>query len=160
MRGAWALLLVAASLLVGLRIGRPVYYTDGERQQDGRTLANAGMLRWGTPEVVAELPGPVAGRIAQLPDGRLLYGRLQEDGTADLVTWDPQRANVPPEPVYGLNTAHNEVAPAVGPDGRIWFASDRPDGAGGYDLYVAPRLAALAADVQPVPACRTALALP
>ncbi|MGC3970442.1 MAG: prenyltransferase/squalene oxidase repeat-containing protein [Pirellulales bacterium] len=157
MRGAWAALLIAGSLLVGLRVGRPLYYTDGAREFDGRALATASMLHWDAPEVVAELPGPVAGRVAQLPDGRLLYGRLGADGTSDLVTWDPAHPRSEPEPVYGLNSPANDLAPAVGADGRIWFASDREGGAGGYDLYVAPRLGAAAAEVAPVPACRTAL---
>jgi hypothetical protein len=157
MRGAWAALLVATSLLIGLRVGRPICYTDGARSLDGRALAGAGMLQWRTPEVAVEVPGPVAGRIALLPDGRLLYGRLGPDGTSDLVTWDPRRASVPPEPVYGLNTPQNELAPAVGADGRIWFASDRDGGAGGYDIYTAPGLAAAPGEVAPVPACRTAL---
>lgn len=157
MRGAWATLLVASSLLVGLRVGRPVYYTDGAREIGGHVLANAGMLQWRTPEVVAELPGPVAGRLCELPDGRLLYGRLGEDGTADLVTWHPARPGVPPEPVYGVNTPHNELAPAIGPDGRVFFASDRHGGAGGYDLYVTPRLLAGAAEIAPLAACNTAL---
>jgi hypothetical protein len=157
MRAAWVALLVAGSTLVGLRVGRPVYYTDGARELSAQQLAGAGMLRWGTPDVVAEVPGPVAGRVAQLADGRLVYGRLGDDGTADLVAWDPRRAAVPPEPVYGLNTAHNELAPAIGADGSVWFASDRDGGAGGYDLYVAPSLRAAAAEIAAVPACNTAL---
>ncbi len=137
MRLAWGGLLVAASLLVGLRIGRPVYYTDGQRERSGADLATSGMLEWGTPESTAELPGPVQGRVAALPDGRLLYGRSLADGTTDLVVFDPQRPAVPPEPAYGLNTAQNELAPAMTRDGRLLFASDRAGGFGGYDLYVA-----------------------
>src|SRR5687767_1746845 len=94
MRGAWVALLVASSLLIGLRTGRPVYYTDGARQLGGPDLASSGMLQWRTPEAVAEVPGPVSGRIAELPDGRLLYGQLDASGTADLVTWDPARPGV------------------------------------------------------------------
>ena len=41
-------------------------------------------------------------------------------------------------PLEGLNSAHNEVFPNwVG--GRLVFGSDRPGGAGGFDLYVADR---------------------
>ncbi|MBL8752556.1 MAG: PD40 domain-containing protein, partial [Planctomycetes bacterium] len=156
-RGAWAVLLVASSMLVGLRIGRPVFYTDGARELAGSDLAASGMLAWRTPEVQAELPGPVAGRVAVLPDGRLLYGRLGADGTADLVSWDPARPTLPPEPVFGLNSPRNDLAPQVTADGRILFASDRDGGAGGYDLYQAPRLLATSGEVQPFPATRTAL---
>jgi hypothetical protein len=156
-RGAWAVLLVASSMLVGLRVGRPVFYTDGTREVAGSDLAASGMLAWRAPEVVAELPGPVAGRVAELGDGRLLYGRLGADGTADLVVWDPVRPTLPPEPVFGLNSPANDLAPQVLADGRILFASDRDGGAGGYDLYVAPRLLATSSEVQPIPATRTAL---
>lgn len=156
MRGLWATLLVAAALLVGLQLGRPAYYTDGVRTVAGSELATAGMLEWAAPEVVAELPGPVVGRVARLPDGRLCYGQLVQ-GQSDLVTWDPARPQLPPEPVYGVNTPAHEVAPTLLADGRLWFASDRPGGAGGYDLYQAPRLLARSDEVTPVPAAATAL---
>lgn len=44
-----------------------------------------------------------------------------------------------PQPMESLNTPYNEVFPNwIG--GRLVFGSDRPGGAGGYDLYVADRL--------------------
>ncbi len=156
-RIAWGVLIVALSMLAGLRIGRPIFYTDGRTTVNARELAAAGMVRWQTPEVVAELPGPVQGRVTALPDGRLVYGRSTADGTSDLVVWDPQRPAVPPEPAYGLNTEHNELAPALGPDGRFYFASDRPAGVGGYDLYVAPWGAGGFGTPLPLAACNTAL---
>ncbi|MEO1525621.1 MAG: protein kinase [Planctomycetota bacterium] len=40
----------------------------------------------------------------------------------------------------GINTEHNEDAPFVTADGlQLYFNSDRPDGSGGYDLYVSRR---------------------
>lgn len=156
-RLAWAGLLVAVALLVGLRLGRPLYYTDGSDEVAASELAAGGMVRWNSPEILAELPGPVQGRIAQLPDGRLLYGRTTADGTTDLVVYDLRVPQAPPEPVYGLNTPHNELAPALGPDGRLWFASDRPEGLGGYDLYTAAPDAAGFGRVQPVALCNSAL---
>jgi hypothetical protein len=157
MRLAWAGLLVSASVLVGLRIGRPVYYTDGQRELSGADLAASGMVEWGTPEASVELPGPVQGRVAELPDGRLLYGRSQSDGTTDLVVFDPARPAVPPEPAYGLNTDQNELAPAVAADGRVYFASDRSGGAGGYDLYVATWSRTGFGAPEPLTLCNTAL---
>ena len=68
-RAASAVLLVAISLLAGLRLGRPVFYTDGQAEVPAQALAGSGMLRWETPEAQLELPGPVQGRIARLPDG-------------------------------------------------------------------------------------------
>ncbi|MCA8966630.1 MAG: PD40 domain-containing protein, partial [Planctomycetes bacterium] len=135
LRLAWAGLIASLSLWLGLWLGRPLYYTDGVQQLRADELQADGMLRWSPPEVVAELPGRVSGRVAQLPDGRLCYGRLQPDGTSDLVVFDPRLPQNAPEPAYGLNSAHNELAPALGPDGVLYFASDRPGGFGGYDLY-------------------------
>src|SRR5688572_23397146 len=122
MRGAAAGLLIAVSALVGMRLGRPLYYTDGAGVIAGHSLAAAGMVRWTTPEPLAELAGPVQGRVALLPDGRLLYGRTTVEGTTDLVLFDPLRPSIPPEPAHGLNTEHNELAPALGPGGRLYFA--------------------------------------
>ena len=157
MRAATAALLVAAAMLLGLRLGRPLHYSDGAVQHDGRDLANASMLQWGAPEPWCELPGPVAGRIAQAPDGRLVYGRLGADGTSDLCVFDPSRPAVPPEPLFALNTAANELSPCFAADGRLSFASDRDGGRGGYDLYEAPSWRGPAAAVRPIDACNTAL---
>jgi hypothetical protein len=156
-RLAWAGLLVAVSLLIGLRLGRPLYYTDGAQQVAASELVAGGMVRWNTPEAIAELPGPVQGRVAELPDGRLVYGRTIADGTTDLVVFDARRPQTPPEPAYGLNSAHNELAPAVAADGRLYFASDRPEGVGGYDLYVASWTATGFGVPVPVPICNSAL---
>lgn len=137
MRLCWAGALVSGALLVGLRVGRPVYYTDGGREIAATEVAGAGMLVWQTPEATVELPGPVEGRVTELPDGRLLYGVRTADETTDLVVFDPERPDVPPEPAYGLNTRDNELAPACASDGAIYFASDRDgdDAVGGYDIY-------------------------
>lgn len=44
-------------------------------------------------------------------------------------------------PLAKINTEHNEGSPAVSPAGDfIYFSSDRPGGAGGFDLYRARRL--------------------
>jgi hypothetical protein len=157
MRLAFGVLLVASSLLLGLRLGRPLYYSDGAQQYDGAELAHAGMLQWRAPQPVGELPGPVAGRVARLADGRFLYGRLQQDGTADLVLFDARHPAVPPEPLFAANSAANDLAPCVLADGRVLFASDRDGGHGGYDLYELPALGALAASVRPWTICNTAL---
>lgn len=153
---AWTVLCVATAMLIGLKVGRPLYYSDGYQQVAGGELASSGMLRWNTPEAEMELPGAVTGRVARLPDGRLIYGMVREDGTSDLVTWHPDRPDVPPEPAYGLNTEHNELAPAVGADGRIYFASDRPDSIGGYDLFVTTMTPRGFGRCEPILACNTA----
>ena len=43
-------------------------------------------------------------------------------------------------PVEEINTEYDELGPEPAPDGRsLYFYSDRPGGAGGYDLWVAQR---------------------
>lgn len=157
MRAATAALLVAAAMLVGLRLGRPLHYSDGAQQHDGRDLAHASMVQWGSPEPWCELPGPVAGRIAEAPDGRLVYGRLGASGTSDLVVFDPSRPLLPPEPLFALNTTANELSPCFAADGRFLFASNRDGGRGGYDLYEVPSWRGSAPAVRPIEACNTAL---
>jgi hypothetical protein len=141
-RLAWVVLWVASTLLVALQFGRPLYYTDGRGEVAATALVGAGMVVYGTPEARVELPGPVVGRVAVLPDGQLVYGRSTESAGCELVRFDPARPSLPPEPLHALNTPHHELAPAFGADGRLYFASDRPGGAGGYDLYAARWLGA------------------
>src|SRR5688500_20308823 len=97
-RGAWCGFVAAAAMLVGLRIGRPLYYSDGQREFSGARLAAAGVLQWGTPESDCELPGPVQGRVAELPDGRRRYGRTGAGGTTDRVAVETPRPGAPTQP--------------------------------------------------------------
>jgi hypothetical protein len=47
----------------------------------------------------------------------------------------------PPVPVATVNTASNEADPALSVDGQLlYFVSDRTGGAGGFDLWAAPRV--------------------
>jgi len=50
-----------------------------------------------------------------------------------------------------INSAANEQHPAISPDGlSLYFSSDRPGGAGGFDLWVAHRAGPMAAWQSPV----------
>lgn len=156
MRVCWAVMLGSLGALGGLRLGRPLYYTDGSRTVFAATLADASMLRFGSPQPVCELPGPVAGRVAELPDGRLLYGRTQPTGDTDLVVFDPRRPGLEPELAYGLDSSAHELAPAVLADGTVYFASDRDGGNGGFDLYRSRYRAGGFSAPEPVGLCNTA----
>src|SRR5690606_6518236 len=90
---------VAAATLVVLRVGRPLFYTDGSRGHAAVALADQPMLVWGAPQPEVELPGPVQGRACELPDGTFVYGRVLADGTTDLVTFDPRRPDLEPVPL-------------------------------------------------------------
>lgn len=73
-------------------------------------------------------------------DGRTLIfvsDRTAGAGGTDLYvsTWDG-KAWSPAKPLGGVNTSSGEMSPSIGPDGKtFYFASDRPGGAGGYDIY-------------------------
>jgi hypothetical protein len=46
-----------------------------------------------------------------------------------------------PAPLDTVNTEFNEIEPSITLDGKhLLFASDRPDGTGGYDIWASPRL--------------------
>ena len=138
--------------LVGLKLGRPLFYTDGEREVLGAELADAPMLVWDRPEPDVEIPGPVRGRVQTLPDGRLLYGRLTPAGSTDLVLFDPARSTLPPERVVALNSRGHDLAPALAADGTLYFSSDRRGGVGGFDLYRARYRGGSFGDVERLPA--------
>ncbi len=132
-----AVVAIACGVSLGvLRSGRPLFYTDGTRAYRADSLADRSMLVWRTPEVRFELPGPVRGRTARLPDGRVVYARVQPDDTTELVAFDPERPQLEPVALSLLNVPErHDLAPAFGTDGRLYFASDRDDGNGGFDLY-------------------------
>lgn len=144
--------VACAAALVALRSGRPLYYTDGTLLHSGVDLARESMLVWDRPEPAGEIPGPVEGRVQPLADGRLVYGQVQADGTSDLVVFDPQEAALGARPLAGLNSPQHDFAPALHADGSLWFASDRPGGQGGLDLWVAPPVPGVGAWAPPRPA--------
>jgi hypothetical protein len=95
-----------------------------------------------------EAPAPAAGVFyvpteraepALAPDGaRMVLTHGAARGNADLFLsrWDGREWSVP-EPLRALNSPFNEIGPAFSRDGRyLFFASDRPGGYGGYDIWV------------------------
>jgi hypothetical protein len=70
---------------------------------------------------------------------RMVYSSGKEGGNADLFMrrWDGRQWG-PPRPMRALNSAFHETAPALSGDGQyLYFASDRPGGMGGDDIWVA-----------------------
>jgi hypothetical protein len=70
---------------------------------------------------------------------RMVYATGKADGNSDLFArrWDGTRW-LEPQPLRALNSAFHESAPAFSGDGSyLFFASDRPGGRGGDDIWVA-----------------------
>lgn len=111
------------------------------RQADGTTE----MMAWEEPSA---LPPPINGQLDELlsacvsADGRMLVlARRAAGGKSDLFIsrlvhgqWSD------PEPIITTNSdEYDELDPSVTRDGRhLLFSSDRPDGMGGYDVWVSP----------------------
>jgi hypothetical protein len=82
---------------------------------------------------------------AQQADAHIGDGRADAevgDGLAPIacLPWTDATQLQPPEPLSGINTAYDETEPFLTADGlRLFFASDRPGGQGGQDVYVAER---------------------
>ena len=145
--------LVAASLFTLLGGGaltwylwprRHAIYTDGQRIHQPAGTAVLREILWQPPLPV---PGPinspsddyeprltadgltlffVRGKAGHNAD--LYYSRRGPDG------WSA------PAPVPGVTSQYDELGGQPSPDGRsLYFYSDRPGGAGGYDLWVAHR---------------------
>jgi hypothetical protein len=70
---------------------------------------------------------------------RMVYSSGKGGGNADLFMrrWDGTKWGEP-RPMRALNSAFNETAPCLSGDGSyLFFASDRPGGPGGDDIWVA-----------------------
>jgi len=129
--------IASASSLVVLRTGRPLFYSDGEKSLLATDLSHASMLVWGRPEPVLEIPGPIRGRVQIMPDGHLLYGRVLDKNSTNLVFFDPNRPDLEPVPIGYLNSKGHDLAPVLSLDNRLYFSSDRSGGSGGFDIYSA-----------------------
>ncbi|MFV1965461.1 MAG: hypothetical protein ACC628_08570, partial [Pirellulaceae bacterium] len=99
---------------------------------------------WRDAELVEDLlPGEIKdARILSprvTPDGETLYCTVRAPGgKADIWRSRLQGRWQPLEPVAELNSDANEIGAAVTIDGQsLFFYSDRDDGIGGFDLYVA-----------------------
>ena len=86
-------------------------------------------------------------------DGRTLFfvsDRPGGQGATDIYTssWDGTDWSIA-TPVSGVNSADGEISPVISADGRtLYFASNRPRGQGGYDIYVATVQGGVASNVR------------
>ncbi|MCC6784632.1 MAG: PD40 domain-containing protein [Planctomycetes bacterium] len=131
--------VAALAALVVLRLGRPLYYSDGVGLVRADALADRPMQVFERPTPRFEVPGPVRGRFAVLPDGRLLYGLARSAERTELVSFDPRLPDSAPVPL-AIGAGNHEFSPCLDERGELWFCSDREGGAGGFDLWRAAPL--------------------
>ncbi len=123
------------------QLGQVGRLTDGTRtlQTEGTEALRFAM--WDRPEVfeVADADGTEQ-RPTSSPDGRWLVFAAGERGVAaDLFVAEViDGLSSQPRRIDELSTRFDELAPSFAPGasgGALWFASNRPGGAGGLDLY-------------------------
>jgi WD40 repeat protein len=132
---------VAAYLRFRPYLGREATYTDGSREY---SVASGERLRyavWDRPEALGPSVNTEAdeSRPAVSPDGRFLVFAVGKLGLNCDLWMSELVGGVPaePHPLSALDTEFDECSPAFA-DGVLVFASNRPGGAGGLDLWRAP----------------------
>ncbi|MEM9802782.1 MAG: hypothetical protein AAGA20_20830, partial [Planctomycetota bacterium] len=121
-------------------LGAEGAFTDGERTVE---IEGAGALRY----AVWDEPQPLGGALntdeserapALSPDGRSVVFVVGERGRGTdlwIADLDARGVATDPRPLAGVNSPSDEVAPAFSTTGSLYFASNRPGGAGGLDLW-------------------------
>src|SRR5262245_56286579 len=139
----------AAPYVVTLHGQHTLFYSRGPtltNQDLYISVQNAGV--WGTPTILTELSMTDAteAHATVRADGRESFfysGRTGGAGGNDIWTSTRTTVTAPwstPVAVTVLNTSFGEVHPVLDLDGlTIYFASNRPGGSGGNDLYMATR---------------------
>jgi hypothetical protein len=127
--------------------GRSLYFSrrSGEgvwRVYVSTRAGNTGPGGWGKPKAV-DLPLGYH-HATLMPDGKTMYlqGPLEGDRWGLFRSTRTARGWSKPEALEGLNNADGKTgdrSPNLSRDGRLlYFASDRPGGKGGLDLWVIP----------------------
>jgi hypothetical protein len=127
--------------------GKHLYFSrktkDGWRVYLSKRPQATGAGGFADPELVADLP-PNFHHVTLTPDGKTMYlqGPLEKERTGLFVAEKTSKGWSKPEPLAMLNhpeAAKGDRSPSLSADGRIlYFASDRPGGKGGFDLWAVP----------------------
>ncbi|NRA58369.1 MAG: PD40 domain-containing protein [Phycisphaerales bacterium] len=127
-----------------LDVDRRSFYTDDQSIRASAEQAQVRDILWRTPEPLRTVTGDaiLGDDPAISPDGdTLLLTRRSDTGDRDLyIAGRVGDSWTEPRPLAELNSIDNELAPAISADGqRLYFASDRPGGQGGLDVWVSIR---------------------
>lgn len=98
---------------------------------------------WGEPSKIDINTSDNVGTAGISPDGQqmLVFIGSGNKGNIFLMNKNGDKWS-PPAPIQGLNSNSLESTASITPDGKkIYFASNRPGGFGGMDIYVAEKLA-------------------
>jgi hypothetical protein len=127
--------------------GRHLYFSrktkDGWRVFVASRRDATSAQGFGEPVLVKDLP-PDFHHVTLTPDGKTMYlqGPLEKDRVGLFVSRSLGTGWSKPRPLTALNSAEaptGDRAPCLSRDGRLlYFASDRPGGKGGLDLWVVP----------------------
>lgn len=142
---AWSAVgLVVAGLIWSwfyLRPERWYKYTDQVAFEQVARDVKPGYVLWEKATPTGEGIAP-ADEIRQptisSDETRMIYTTGPAGGDANLFlrVWDGSNWGAP-RPLRALNSKFHETAPALSGDGKLlYFASDRPGGRGGYDIWV------------------------
>jgi len=131
----------AAWLRFQPHLGSSGSFTDGVRSYDSFADEPIRYAVWERPERLAGAVNTAEGEHSPTlsADGRWLVFASGERGrNAELWLAEMGAEGArDPRPLYELNTGFDELAPALA-GGWLYFASNRPGGPGGFDLWRAP----------------------
>ena len=128
--------------LLHLKPHRWYKYTDVVSFEQVAHDVKVGFVMWekAQPMKAGLLPADVTSEPAISSDGtRMVYAREGKEKSGDLFLrrWDGTNWS-PPRPMRALNSNFEETSPSLSGDGKfLYFASNRPGGFGGYDIWVA-----------------------
>ncbi|MEQ8843316.1 MAG: hypothetical protein RIB58_00560 [Phycisphaerales bacterium] len=122
-------------------VDRQTFYTDDGGIRASAEDAQVRDILWRTPEPLRTTTGQaITGRDPAISadGGTLLLSRTSSTGDHDLyIAGRVGDAWTEPTPLTALNSIDNELSPAISADGqRLYFASDRPGGQGGLDIWM------------------------
>ncbi|MFP6693078.1 MAG: hypothetical protein VB875_08680 [Pirellulales bacterium] len=141
---------LAAAIVVGSAIWMYAYlkphrwytYTDIVSFEKPSQDVKVGYVLWQNAEAMAEgvLPTDIVSEPTISSDGtRMLYAKAGKDDGDDLFLrrWDGTNWSSP-RPMRAINSNFQETSPSLSGDGKfLYFASNRPGGPGGYDIWIA-----------------------